>query len=66
VKKLLGAFDDNGSGAGGDASRDPAGEISEGVGERDSADLFDRVHAFHERCQQKGCVMSVPKRKVGA
>ena len=61
VKNMLGEL----SGEDGEAGRDPAsaGDYNDGIGERDTADLFERVHALHERCLQQGCVRP---RKGGA
>ncbi len=61
VKGLMGAFNgDNSS----QVSRDPASELSDGIGEKNSVTLFERTRSCHERCIKKGCVSGLLKRKV--
>jgi hypothetical protein len=68
IKNMLGEFGGapsaDGTMASG-ASRAPAGEVYEGIGEKNSSSLFERLRAFHDRCMKSGCVSLHRKGAVG-
>jgi len=63
VKNMMGDLGENGSGVG-EADREPAADVTDGIGEKNSTDLFERVHYYHEYCAKKSCVSALGMRKV--
>ncbi len=55
VKNMMDGFGVNGEG-GLEGERDPAGDVADGIGERNGPSLFERAKMYHDRCAQKGCV----------
>jgi hypothetical protein len=60
VKNIIGALN---PGSNDQASRDPASVELDGIGEKNSVSLFERLRSCHDRCQRRGCVSGLLKIK---